>query len=135
MPSSKPAKVLVVDDDSNIVEIIAQLLSPFDCQIEKAFDGVEAVAKANVSAPDLVITGQMMPRMTGIEAALKILQSHPQCRFIFATSNAANTDFLDQYTAAGFDRRLLLGKPFTRAELFDVLAICGLPQFHKQARG
>ena len=56
--------VLIVDDNKDIVELVADLLSPY-CQTLKAFSVKEALGLLNKQTPSLVITDIMMPEIDG----------------------------------------------------------------------
>ena len=65
-------KILIVDDEKNIVDIIAFNLKKEGYQIIKAADGEEGVQKAMEENPDLILLDIMMPKMDGYEACKKI---------------------------------------------------------------
>jgi two-component system alkaline phosphatase synthesis response regulator PhoP len=96
----KDIKILLVDDEPDILEIVGYNLSSEGYQISTAINGVEAIAKAKKVKPHLIIMDVMMPEMDGIEA----------CENIRKDSNLANTiiTFLtargeDYSQVAGFD--------------------------------
>ncbi len=66
MPAKK--KVLVIDDDPDIIEIIKASLAKQPYEILVAFDGVEGVDKARASKPDAIILDIMMPHKDGFTA-------------------------------------------------------------------
>ncbi len=72
----KPKKVLIVDDEPDIVEIISYNLAKEGYEITSAKNGHEALDKTNSFRPDLLILDIMMPKMTGIEVC-KTLRSNP----------------------------------------------------------
>lgn len=67
--------VLVVDDEKNIVNIIAFNLKKEGYNVITAGDGEEAVAVADEKNPDLILLDIMMPKMDGYEACRKIEQN------------------------------------------------------------
>lgn len=96
----KDIKILLVDDEPDILEIVGYNLSFEGYQISTATNGVEAITKAKKVKPHLIIMDVMMPEMDGIEA----------CENIRKDSNLANTiiTFLtargeDYSQVAGFD--------------------------------
>jgi two-component system alkaline phosphatase synthesis response regulator PhoP len=70
-------KVLIVDDEPDILEIISYNLTIEGYQVATAKNGVEALEKANTFKPHLVILDIMMPRMTGVEVC-QTLRSKPE---------------------------------------------------------
>ncbi|NJB71131.1 two-component system alkaline phosphatase synthesis response regulator PhoP [Saonia flava] len=96
----KDIKILLVDDEPDILEIVGYNLSSEGYDVFTAKNGVEAVAKAKKKNPHLIILDVMMPEMDGIEA----------CEIIRNTSGLENTiiTFLtargeDYSQVAGFD--------------------------------
>ncbi len=97
---TKDIKILLVDDEPDILEIVSYNLSAEGYQVYTAKNGVEGVAKAKKKTPHLIILDVMMPEMDGIEA----------CEIIRNTSGLENTiiTFLtargeDYSQVAGFD--------------------------------
>ena len=70
------AKILVCDDDKEIVEAIEIYLTQEGHQVLEAYDGIEAVEILKKESVDLLIMDIMMPRMDGIRATLKIREEH-----------------------------------------------------------
>ncbi|WP_340077326.1 response regulator transcription factor [Leptobacterium sp. I13] len=68
----KDIKILLVDDEPDILEIIGYNLSTEGYQVSTAKNGVEAVSKAKKEEPHLIIMDVMMPEMDGIEACEQI---------------------------------------------------------------
>lgn len=69
---NKPIKVLVVDDEPDIVEILSYNLKKENFEVSKAYNGYEAVSFALKNHPDLIIMDIRMPEMNGIEACRMI---------------------------------------------------------------
>lgn len=62
---NKNLRILLVDDDTNTRELYAEFLRSAGFEIQEANDGLEGLEKANQIAPDVIITGIIMPRMDG----------------------------------------------------------------------
>jgi len=73
----KARKVLVADDEPDIVEILKYNLMREGYQVSTASNGDEAVARAKEVSPDLVVLDIMMPRKNGVEVC-QILRAQPQ---------------------------------------------------------
>ena len=69
-------KILVCDDDREIVEAIEIYLSQEGYQILKAYDGIEALEILEKEEVNLLIIDVMMPRLDGIRATLKIREKN-----------------------------------------------------------
>jgi two-component system alkaline phosphatase synthesis response regulator PhoP len=91
-------RILLVDDEQDILEIVGYNLSQEGYQVYTAKNGVEAVAKAKKKNPHLVILDVMMPEMDGIEA----------CETIRNTPGLENT-IITFLTARGEDYSQLAG--------------------------
>ena len=83
--------VLIVDDEKNIVNIIAFNLKKEGYDVLTAGDGEEAVAIANEKNPDLILLDIMMPKMDGYEACRKIREKH-NMPIIMLTARAEELD-------------------------------------------
>ena len=59
--------ILVVDDDPDLVESVSMKLASENFEVEKAYDGVEALDKIKVRQPDLVLLDVMMPNKNGYD--------------------------------------------------------------------
>ena len=67
-------KILVVDDDKNICELLSLYLKKENYQVVFAYDGSEAVTKAKEEKPNLIVLDVMMPVINGWEACKLIRQ-------------------------------------------------------------
>ncbi len=70
-------KVLIVDDEPDILEIVSYNLIKEGYDIQTAKNGIEALEKVSTFKPDLVLLDIMMPKMTGVEVC-QILRSKPE---------------------------------------------------------
>jgi two-component system alkaline phosphatase synthesis response regulator PhoP len=73
---SKPRKILIADDEPDILEIVSYNLGKEGYEVYTARDGNEAIEKARLLHPDLIVLDIMMPRKTGVEVC-EILRSQP----------------------------------------------------------
>lgn len=109
-------KILIVDDERNIVEIIAFNLKKEGYEVLKASDGVEGVSLALSENPDLILLDIMMPRMDGYEACKKIREKK-STPIIMLTARAEEVDKVlglelgaDDYVTKPFGVRELLAR-------------------------
>ena len=97
---NKNIKILLVDDEPDILEIIGYNLSAEGYQIITAENGVKAIKKAKKERPQLILLDVMMPQMGGIEACEE-LRKMPELRHtIIAFLTARGEDYSQM---AGFD--------------------------------
>jgi DNA-binding response OmpR family regulator len=75
-----PGKILVVDDDPDILDAVAMILESQDYQVVTARDGIEGLATLKAENPDLMILDLMMPKMDGF-AVCKELQDPRWSKF------------------------------------------------------
>ena len=71
------AKILVVDDDPDILDAVTTVLATQPYQITTARDGVECLEKIEEDVPDLIILDLLMPRMDGF-AVIRELRENPE---------------------------------------------------------
>lgn len=113
--------VLVVEDDSNIRELLIWRLGQAGYAILEAADGAAGLAAASAGdsrgrAPDLILMDWTMPNMSGIEAceALKVNPATAPIPVIMLTANARESDVLEGFAAGADD---YVAKPFNAPEL------------------
>src|SRR5690606_15721744 len=75
-------KILVVDDEADIVELISYKLQKEGYQVFTASNGQEAILEAKRIQPDLIILDVMMPKMDGIEAC-RLMRNMPEFKNTF----------------------------------------------------
>ena len=97
---TKDIKILLVDDEPDILEIVSYNLSAEGYEVFTAKNGTEGVAKAKKKNPHLIILDVMMPEMDGIEAC-EILRSTPGLENTIITFLTARGE--DYSQVAGFD--------------------------------
>jgi len=98
-------KILVVDDDQDIIEILRYNLTIAGYNVKTAANGREAIKKAKLFSPEIILLDVMMPEMNGIEACSKIksIPSLKETMVIFLS--ARNEDFtqIAAFDAGGDD--------------------------------
>ena len=107
-------RVLVVDDEKDIRQIIRLLLENAGYEVLEAQDGAAAVALLGEDrGVDLVIMDVMMPHLSGVEATEKI-RTFSTVPVLFLTAKSFDSDKMAAYNAGGDD---YLVKPFSAPEL------------------
>ncbi|MCL8008867.1 response regulator [Gelidibacter japonicus] len=97
---NKDIKILLVDDEPDILEIIGYNLSAEGYEIITAEDGIKAIQKAKKERPQLIIMDVMMPGMDGIEACEQIRKVPELSNTIITFLTARGEDYSQM---AGFD--------------------------------
>ena len=77
--SAMEKNILVVDDDSDIREMLSTIVSLMGHEVEPACDGVEAICRIKTQVPDLILLDLMMPRMNGFQV-LNFMTATPATR-------------------------------------------------------
>jgi CheY-like chemotaxis protein len=95
--------VLVVDDEKTIADTLAVILSRSGFSVRTAYDGKYAFELARQHRPRLVISDVMMPVMTGVELAIALKNSIPECQILLFSGQAATADLLERARAEGHD--------------------------------
>ena len=107
------AKILVCDDDKEIVEAIEIYLTQDGHQVLEAYDGIEAVEILKKESVDLCSMDIMMPRMDGIRATLKIREKHNIPIIILS----AKSEDADKILGLNIGADDYITKPFNLLEL------------------
>jgi len=98
--NKRDIKILLVDDEPDILEIVGYNLSAAGYRVITAKNGIEAVKKAKNEKPQLIILDVMMPEMDGIEACEQIRNIPELNETIITFLTARNEDYSQ---VAGFD--------------------------------
>ncbi|MEA2812092.1 MAG: adenylate cyclase, partial [Rhodospirillaceae bacterium] len=111
-----PARILVVDDIADNVEILRMRLTSLGYEVIVAEDGEQALAKVHEAPPDLILLDIMMPKIDGLEV-VKRLKADPSLPFIpviLVTAKASPKDVVAGLDAGGDD---YLTKPIEHGAL------------------
>lgn len=120
-------KILVVDDEEDVVQFIKRALALEHMEVVTAFDGLSALDTALEEEPDLIILDIMMPIMNGYEVCARLrLEDKTKEVPIILLSSAYTTDTVRQAKIAGGSG--YIAKPFTPGELVGEIRKL-LPQY------
>jgi CheY-like chemotaxis protein len=117
MPDKKQ-RILIVDDEPQLACILQIIFENTGYETTVAYSGEEAVEVASSFQPDCMVSDVMMGAMNGIEAAIAIMGTLPQCKVLFISGNAAYGDWLGNTRANEFDFEIL-SKPVPPPELLE----------------
>jgi CheY-like chemotaxis protein len=110
------SRILLVDDNSQNLELMHAFLEELPCELQTASDGVEAIEKIEERAPDLIILDVMMPRMSGFEVCQKI-KSQPSTRDVIVIMVTALNEVSDYERAVECGTDEFITKPVNKLEL------------------
>ena len=113
-------KILLVDDEPNILIAIEFLLTKEGYIIQKAFDGQQAIEKVESFHPNIIILDVMMPGLDGFEVARRVrhMDGNDDIKIIFLTAKGTTQDKMKGYSTGG---KYYLIKPFDNDELVDLV--------------
>lgn len=116
---TSPKKILIADDEPDILEIISYNLSREGYQVTTAKDGDEALAKAKTVKPELIILDIMMPKKNGVEVC-ELLRAKPAFKdtlIIFLTALSDESSHVkgletgaDDYISKPISPKVLISK-------------------------
>ena len=122
MKPRKPYRVLVVDDESEVTDLLASELEKRGYSVARAYDGVTGLALAKVTAPDVVLLNYLMPRMDGFQvlAELKSAPGAPALiKVIMMSSFGERSEFAAQAAALGAFGSL--ARPHRMSQMFELV--------------
>jgi CheY-like chemotaxis protein len=111
-------RVLIVDDQQDAADSLAQLLTLLGCETRAAYDGPTALALADAFRPSVVLLDLVMPGMDGFAVVKQFRKRRPGC-FIAAVTGSGRPDLVQRCLAEGFDCHLL--KPIAPSDLLAIL--------------
>ncbi len=123
MTLERRVRVLVVDDEPDVADALADLLAEDGCETATARNGIEALDRIATAAFDVILTDVRMPRLDGLGLYHRITSFDPilAARVIFFTGHACDED-LKTINEAG---RPCLGKPVDIPKLFELVRTLG----------
>ena len=111
-------RILVVDDESDIIEIVTYTLENSGYTVEVAGNGEEAIAKTQEFNPDLILLDIMLPRMNGFDVC-RVIKSSIFTGHIPIIMFSAKKEIDDKVLATEVGADDYIQKPFNRSELLS----------------
>ncbi|WP_353952267.1 response regulator transcription factor [Knoellia sp. S7-12] len=113
-PDGSPVRVLVVDDESNLTELLSMALRYEGWEVRSAATGLKAVKAAREFQPDAVVLDMMLPDFDGLEVLRRMRADDDAVPVLFLTAKDAVEDRVAGLTAGGDD---YVTKPFSLEEV------------------
>jgi DNA-binding response OmpR family regulator len=116
MRRKRPRRVLVADDDPDILKVVTANLEAEGIDVDAVSNGWEAQVHALRTAPDLIILDISMPGRDGLEV-MAALREHPETKdipVVFLTARSSDSDVWEGWKAGA---AYYLTKPFDTAQL------------------
>ena len=109
-------RVLVVDDDTHMLDLMTRRLGRMGLQADRAQDGRTAIGMVQQTAYDLILTDIYMPGGTGLEILRKAKENDPHVQVIVVTGSATLDNAVEALNMGAFS---YLSKPFDHMSVFD----------------
>jgi two-component system, OmpR family, response regulator len=113
-PDGSPVRVLVVDDEPNLAELLTSALRLEGMDVTAALDGTSALRMVRRSVPDIVVLDVMLPDMEGFTVLRRLREQEARVPVLFLTARDAVEDRVVGLTAGGDD---YVTKPFSLEEV------------------
>ena len=120
--AAAPATLLIVDDETLIVDSLAAIFRRSGFRVLTAYNGADALETALQTPPDLLITDVAMPGMDGIELAIHLAGALPACKIMLFSAHASTLD-LNPARQKGYNFPLL-AKPMHPKIMLDRVIEC-----------
>ncbi len=123
-----PRKILVIEDNKDLAQLLELHLQDLSFQVELAFNGAEGLAKAESGTWDLIILDLMLPEVDGLEICRKVRSQSTYLPIIMLTSKSSELDRVlglemgaDDYVTKPFSIRELMARVKAMFRRFDEL--------------
>lgn len=117
--SAQALRVVVVDDDPDVLKSLCTYLERSGCQVISASNGADGLQLAFEHNPDVVLTDVAMPRMSGIELCRRLHERLPRLPIVLMSGWASDLNHASAREAGAHD---VLSKPFEMPEVTRLLA-------------
>ncbi|MER6777445.1 MULTISPECIES: response regulator transcription factor [unclassified Streptomyces] len=113
-PDGEPVRILVVDDEPDVTDVLAGVMTGEGWQVRTAADGATALATARAFRPDAVVLDWMLPDLDGLQVLRHLRRAEPHVCVLFLTARDAVEDRIAGITAGGDD---YVTKPYSLEEV------------------
>ncbi len=112
-------KILIVDDNPNMSNLLSEMLEVFDYESTTASDGLQALEELEAAKYTMVITDMKMPKMGGLELLQRVKEEYPKIKVVII-SGYSSGEVETQAQALKADG--FIGKPLMMADIEKVLS-------------
>lgn len=123
-------RILLVEDETDLIRIISETLRGLGYEVEVARDGIEGLETFSRQGADIVVADVMMPRLDGFNMARRIRAISPSVPLLFLTAKSTIDDIEEGFEIGAND---YLKKPFELREL--IIRIKALLRSHSERQG
>jgi DNA-binding response OmpR family regulator len=115
-----PTRVLIAEDDRNIVELLSFILERDGYEVVAALDGEAAIDRLRSDPPDMMILDVMLPKLNGFEV-LKLLKADPALRSLPVIILTAKGQAHDRRMAEEIGVDAFMTKPFSNRDVVEAV--------------
>ncbi|MDD3472218.1 MAG: response regulator [Syntrophaceae bacterium] len=115
------ARILVVDDEPEVLLLLSDILESGGYEVVKATNGVEGLREYQKGGVDLIVTDIIMPDKEGLESIMDYKQINPEVKIIAISGGARIGPHTYLKMAEKFGARKVFSKPFRNKELLDAI--------------
>jgi DNA-binding NtrC family response regulator len=102
------SRIFVVDDEPLIGTTLAAILNMNGFSARAFSSSLQALETARADTPDLLISDVAMPRLSGVELAIRMKALYPRCKVLLFSGQAETVDLLEEARRRGHNFRLLV---------------------------
>lgn len=113
-PDGEPVRILVVDDEPDVTDVLAEVMTGEGWQVRTVADGTTALTTARDFRPDAVVLDWMLPDLNGLQVLRALRRETPSVCVLFLTARDAVEDRIAGITAGGDD---YVTKPYSLEEV------------------
>ncbi|MGQ4357638.1 response regulator transcription factor [Streptomyces drozdowiczii] len=113
-PGGEPVRILVVDDEPDVTEVLSRALTAEGWEVRTAADGASALATAAAFRPEAVVLDRMLPHIEGLQVLRSLRKTDPGLCVLFLTARDEVDDRIAGITAGGDD---YVTKPYSLEEV------------------
>ncbi|MGO9015201.1 MAG: response regulator [Dissulfurispiraceae bacterium] len=103
MRKKKEIKVLLVDDEKDFVNTLAQRLKMRDLNVSCVYDGEQGLSRVKQEEPDVLVLDLKMPGLQGMEVLREVRKTNPNMQVIILTGHGTEKDDEEAKRIGGFD--------------------------------
>ncbi len=115
------AKILVIDDDDDLRDVLCEALAEQGHEVHAASDGLKGVTLLETLRVDLVVTDILMPRKEGIETIRDLRRLTPAVKIVAMSGGGRSKQLMFLKVAEDFGADVTLQKPFRLGEFLAVV--------------
>jgi len=114
-------RILIIEDDVQVAEMLTQALTPVGYDVHTTYDGAEGLKSNQQNPADLIITDILMPGTGGIETIAELRRDYPEVKIIAISGGGRVSAEEHLKVADQVGANITLAKPFTYTDLVNAV--------------